>query len=202
VTYLGKTGKLDTQGVIDRILEQPATAPYIAQRVIRSFVNGQPDAGYVKRMGDAFRKSKYDMKTLMKAIFTSPEFTTSNSYRSLVKTPTEFMVHSARALGLTNVSKVIAGSGPKLGQSLFDPPDVNGWPTNEAWISSTTVVERVNFVSAALGQAKGSLPSSVDMVHSHLDGVLGPQTAKLFNGTTDERQRWFIALASAEFQLK
>jgi uncharacterized protein (DUF1800 family) len=202
VTYLGKTGKLDTQGVIDRILEQPATAPYIAQKVIRHFVNGQPDAGYVKRMGDVFRKSKYDIKTLMRAIFTSPEFAAANSYRSLVKTPTEFMVHSARALGLSGVSKVIVGSGSKLGQSLFDPPDVNGWPTNEAWISSTTVVERVNFVSAALTQAKGSLPSSVDMVHSHLDGVLGPETAKLFNQTTDERQRWFIALASAEFQLK
>jgi hypothetical protein len=40
------------------------------------------------------------------------------------------------------------------------------------------------------------------MVHAHLDGVLGPQTAKLFNQTTDERQRWFVALASAEFQLK
>ncbi len=201
VTYLGKTGQLDTQGVIDRILAQPATAPYVAQKVIRHFVNGQPDAAYVKRMGDAFRKSKYDMKTLMRAIFTSPEFTAA-SYRSLVKTPTEFMVHSARALGLTGVSKVIIGSGPKLGQTLFDPPDVNGWPTNEAWISSTTVVERVNFVTAALAQAKGSLPSSVDMVHAHLDGVLGPQTAKLFNQTTDERQRWFVALASAEFQLK
>jgi uncharacterized protein (DUF1800 family) len=202
VTYLGKTGKLDTQGVIDRILAQPATASYVAQKLIRQFVNGQPDAGYVKNMGDVFRKSKYDMKTLMRAIFTSPDFAASNSYRSLVKTPTEFMIHSARALGLNGVSKVIVGSGPKLGQTLFDPPDVNGWPTNEAWISSTTVVERVNFVTAALAQAKGSLPAAVDMVHAHLDGVLGTQTAKLFNRTTDERQRWFIALASAEFQLK
>src|SRR4030088_1390455 len=202
VSYLGRPGALDTQGVIDRILAQPATAPYIAQRVIRHFVNGQPDAGYVKRMGDVFRKSKYDMKTVMRAIFTSPEFVASASYRSLVKTPTEFMVHTARVLGLSGVSKLIVGSGPKLGQSLFDPPDVNGWPTNEAWISSTTVVERVNFVTAALAQTTGSLPPAADMVQAHLDGVLGPQTAKLFNQTTDERQRWFVALASAEFQLK
>jgi uncharacterized protein (DUF1800 family) len=103
---------------------------------------------------------------------------------------------------VNGLSKTIVGLGPKLGQSLFDPPDVNGWPTNEAWISSTTVVERVNFVTAALAQTKGSLPPAVDMVHAHLDGVLGPQTAKLFNQTTDERQRWFVALASAEFQLK
>jgi uncharacterized protein (DUF1800 family) len=112
------------------------------------------------------------------------------------------MVHAARALGETTLSKVIVTSGPRQGQSLFDPPDVNGWPNNESWISSTTVVERVNFVTAALGQVKGALPSPTDAVHAHLDGVLSPQTANLFNQATDERGRWFITLASPEFQLK
>jgi uncharacterized protein (DUF1800 family) len=202
VTYLGKTGKLDTQGVIDRILQQPATAPFIAQKVVQHFVAARPDASYIKRLGDTFRRSNYDMKTLMRAVFTSPEFSASQSYRSLVKSPTEFMVHAARALGETGMAKVIVNSGHGLGQSLFDPPDVNGWPNNESWISSTTVVERVNFVSSALGQVKGGLPSAADAVHTHLDAVLSPQTANLFNQATDERGRWFVVLASPEFQLK
>ena len=89
-----------------------------------------------------------------------------------------------------------------MGQSLFDPPDVNGWPSNEAWISSNTVVERVNFATAALGQVKGSLPSVSKAVHRHLDGVLSPQTSTLLNQTADDRARWFVVLASPEFQLK
>jgi hypothetical protein len=64
------------------------------------------------------------------------------------------------------------------------------------------VVERVNFVSAALGQVKGVLPPPADAIHKHLDGVLSPQTAKFFNQAADDRARWFIALASPEFQLK
>src|ERR1700681_2557101 len=88
VTYLGVSGQLDTQGVIDRILAQPATAQFIAGRVAQHFVAANPDAGYVRTLGDSFRRSKYDMKTLMRAVFTSPQFAAS-SYRTLVKSPAE-----------------------------------------------------------------------------------------------------------------
>ena len=202
VTYLGHTGPLDTQGVIDRILAQPATAPFIANKVALHFVMARPSAAYVKSLGDAFRRSKYDMKTLLRAVFTSPEFTADKSYRGLVKSPAEFTVHAARVLGLAAPAKLVAGAGSGMGQSLFDPPDVNGWPNNESWISSNTVVERVNFVTAALAQAKGTLPSPADAVHRQLDGVLSPQTSSLLNQAPDDRARWFVLLASPEFQLK
>jgi uncharacterized protein (DUF1800 family) len=202
VTYLGKTGSLDTEGVVDRILAQPATAQFIAARVAQHFVTAQPDAAFVTTLADAFRRSKYDMKALMRAVLTSPEFSSAQSYRTLVKSPTDFMVHSARALGTTNLAKLIAASGSGMGQSLFDPPDVSGWPNNESWISSNTVVERVNFVTAALGQVKSTLPAASDAPRRHLDGVLSPQTASLLNQATDDRARWFITLASPEFQLK
>jgi uncharacterized protein (DUF1800 family) len=202
VTYLGKTGALDTQGVVDRILAQPATAGFISTKIAQHFVASQPDAGYVKGLADAFRRSNYDMKTLMRAVFMSPEFSSAQSYRTLVKSPADFMVHAARALGATNLSKLIAASGSGMGQSLFDPPDVGGWPNNEAWISSSTVVERVNFVTAALSQVKSGLPPATDASRKQLDGVLSSQTASLLNQAADDRARWFITLASPEFQLK
>lgn len=202
VTYLGHTGTLDTQGVLDSILAQKATATFIASKVAQHFVTSQPSATYVARLGDAFRRSQYDVKTLMRAVFMSPEFTADASYRSLLKSPIEFMVHGARALGATNLTKVIAAAGSGMGQSLFDPPDVNGWPNNAAWISSNTVVERVNYVTHALAQVKTPLSSAADAARSHLDGVLSPQTADLLNHAPDEKTRWFIALASPEFQLK
>lgn len=201
VTYLGHTGSLDTDGVIDRILSQTATAPFIATKVVQHFVTGQPSPGFINSLADSFRRSRYDMKTLMRAVLTSPELAASSSYRALVKSPAEFMVHAARALGDGGLAKVVATSGSGMGQTLFDPPDVGGWPNNEAWVSSNTVIERVNYVTAALAKAK-SLPSSRDAVRHHLDGVVGTQTAALLNQASDERTRWFITLASPEFQLK
>jgi uncharacterized protein (DUF1800 family) len=202
VTFLGQTGAIDTQGVIDRILAQPATAQLIAAKVARDFVSPQPDQGFVNRLADAFRRSDYDIKTLMRSVFTSSEFTAAASYRALVKSPTELMVHASKALAGTGLSKVIVGAGSGMGQSLFDPPDVNGWPSNASWISTNTVVERVNFVTAALGRMKASLPSASAAIRRHLEGIVSPQTASLFNQAPDEVARWFIVLASPEFQLK
>jgi uncharacterized protein (DUF1800 family) len=202
VTYLGKAGPLDAQGVVDRILAQPATAQFIATKVAQHFVAAQPAAGFIKNLADSFRRSNYDMKTLMRAVLTSPEFSSAQSYRTLVKSPTDFMVHAARALGANHLSKLIAAAGSGMGQSLFDPPDVGGWPNNESWISSNTVVERVNFVTAALSQIKTALPSASDAPRVQLDGVLSPQTASLLNQAADDRARWFVTLASPEFQLK
>lgn len=202
VTYLGKSGPLDTQGVLDRILAQPATAVFIAGKVAQHFVTSQPSPSYVKQLADSFRRSGYDMKTLMRTVFTSPEFVADASYRSLIKTPTEFMVHAARALDAASASRLIAAAGAGMGQSLFDPPDVNGWPNNESWISSNTVVERVNFVTALIAEKKTGMPAATDAVHNHLDGVLSPQTASLLQQASDDGARWFITLASPEFQLK
>ena len=202
VSYLGRTGPLDAQGVIDRILAQPATAAFIANKVVQHFVTPRPDFGYVKSLADAFRRSDYDMKTLMRAVFTSPEFVASSSYRSLVKAPAEFMVHAAQALRSPDASRLIATAGSGLGQSLFDPPDVSGWPNNEAWISSNTVVERVNYATSLLGGRKGALPPAATAVRTHLDGVVSAQTASLLNQAADDRGRWFVVLACPEFQLK
>src|SRR6202049_181802 len=85
LTYLGKPGPLDTQAVVDRILAQPATAQFIAGKLAQHFVTAKPDAAYVKTLADAFRRSNYDMKTLMRALLTSPQFNAAQSYRTLVK---------------------------------------------------------------------------------------------------------------------
>jgi hypothetical protein len=60
----------------------------------------------------------------------------------------------------------------------------------------------VNFVTAALGQVKGTLPPASDAIHGQIDGVLSQQTASLLTEAADDRGRWFITLASPEFQLK
>ena len=199
--FLGKTDRFDTQKVIDAILAQPATAPFIAGKVAQHFVSTRPDAGYVKGLGDTFRKSRYDVKTLLRAVFTSPEFLADQNYRALVKSPVEFMVHTLKALNAPQLSKLVAAGGSNMGQSLFDPPDVGGWPNNEAWISSNTVVARVNFVSTAIAALK-TLPPASDAHSLHLDSTLSPPTAKLLSGATDDKTRWFLTLASPEFQLK
>jgi uncharacterized protein (DUF1800 family) len=200
VRLLGKTDTYDAQKVVDRILAQPATASFIARKMALHFVSAQVDDSYVKRLGERFRASRYDMRTLMREVLTSPEFVADRNYRALVKSPTEFMVHTLRAIDAPHLTKLAVQAAPSMGQVLFDPPDVGGWPNNEAWISSNAMVARVNFISAALTQA-GALPPGTDAPR-HVDTVLSPATANLLNGAADDRMRWLLTLASPEFQLK
>jgi uncharacterized protein (DUF1800 family) len=200
IKFLGRTDTYDTGKVIDRILAQAATANFIARKVVQHFVSARVDDAYVRRLGDAFRASKYDVKTLMRDVFTSPEFAADQSYRALVKSPVEFMVHTLKALKAPQLSKLVVAGGSNMGQVLFDPPDVAGWPNNDAWISSNTILARINFVTGALAQLK-TPPAGTDSPR-HIDTVLSPQTADLLNRAGDDHARWLIALASPEFQLK
>jgi uncharacterized protein (DUF1800 family) len=201
VKFLGLTKQWDVRGVLEQILAQDSVAPFIVTKILREFVTDQPSDEYVKRLADGFRKSRYDVKALMRDVFMSPEFLAPTNYRALVKSPTELMVHMARALETPALAKPIGVAGQGMGQTLFDPPEVGGWPSNASWISSNNVLERVNFAQVTLtGMPK--IPPFKDAHVTHLDGVVSPATAQLLNSSPDDATRWLILLASPEFQLK
>jgi len=201
VTYLGVTKQWDTNMVLDRIMQQDSVAPYITRKVLREFVMQDPPDDYVNRIAAGWKKSNYDIKTLMRDVFMSPEFLSPVAYRSLVKSPTEAMVHMARALEQPALSRAIATAGAGMGQALFDPPEVGGWPTNASWVSSNNVLTRVNFVVSTLG-AMPKLPAFGSAHQTHIDGIVSEGTAQLLNGSSDDQTRLLILLASPEFQLK
>ena len=199
--FLGETRQWTTEAVVDKVLAQESVAPYLATKVIREFVTPDPSDAYVARIADGFRKSRYDTRTLMRDVLTSPEFLEPASYRALVKSPTEFMIHVARALELPTLSKTIAQTGASMGQGLYDPPSVGGWPSNASWVSSANVLARVNFIVMTLtGMAK--TPAFANAHQTHIEGTVGPKTADLLTAATDDQTRWLLLLASPEFQLK
>jgi uncharacterized protein (DUF1800 family) len=199
--FLGETKPWSTDAVLDKILEQDATAPFIVTRLLTAFVTPTPADAYVARLAAGYRKSRYDTKALMRDILLSPEFTAADTYRALIKSPTELMIHTAKALGDRTLTRLIVGQGQGMGQMLFDPPSVGGWPENESWISSNTMLARANFVTSAV-QAVKKLPSAGNAHNTQIDGVMSAQTLKLLNEAADDRRRWSILLASPEFQLK
>jgi uncharacterized protein (DUF1800 family) len=155
----------------------------------------------VNSLADRFRASRYDLKTLFRDLFTSDAFVADSSYRALVKNPTEYMVGVLKALGAPHLARAVIPGGANMGQILFSPPDVGGWPRNEAWISSNNVLARVNFVTGVLHALK-SVPASADAAQRHLDGVLSPGTAGRISSTASDPQRWLSIFAGPEFQLK
>jgi uncharacterized protein (DUF1800 family) len=201
VTFLGKTGTFNTESVVDTILAHDTTAPFIVRDLVTSFVTPSPSDAYLARLADRFRRSRYDTKALMRDILTSPEFVAPETFRALIKSPTDFMVSTAKALGATNLSGTIRQYGSTLGQNMFDPPSVAGWGEGASWISSNTMLQRANFVTAALGTMR-TTPSAARAHERHLDSVLAQGTVNELNLARDDKSRWFAVFASPEFQLK
>jgi len=201
VSFLGTTKQWDAESVIDQILKQDATAPYLVRKLVTHFVTPTPTDAYVKKLSDGFRRSGFSVKSLLRDMFTSPEFVAPSSYRALIKSPMEFMVSTLKALRNPTLARLVVNQSSGLGQALYDPPSVGGWPQNESWVSSNAMLTRTNFVTAAIQQTRQLPPS--DTAHAQfLDSTLGPQTLKLLNEANDDKRRWALLLVSPEFQLK
>lgn len=201
ITFLGERGTFATEDIIDRILKAPSTAPYIVRKALVHFALAQPPDALVARLADRFRATGYDVRSLMRDVFTAPEFSADAAYRSLVRSPTEFMISTAKALENPQLTKLMLAGGPAMGQILFGPPSVGGWPENESWVSSNTMLARANFVTGAVAQTK-KLPDSNRGAADVLDNTLSPQTLRLFNESGGDQRRWALLLVSPEFQLK
>jgi uncharacterized protein (DUF1800 family) len=201
VTFLGRTARFDTKMVVERVLDQPEVAPFVTRKLVRHFVSANPTEAFVQRLAAGFVRSRWSLRQLLHDVFTSPEFVAPSAYRSLIRSPVELMVAALKAVGGAARSDLAVRWGTDVGQVLFDMPDVNGWPYNEAWISSSTIAARINFVHELL-RATAVLPSAEAAHAMYLDGVVGPATAAALNASSDARTRWFVVLASPEFQLK
>jgi uncharacterized protein (DUF1800 family) len=157
-TFLGHTGNYDGDDIIDLILQQPRAAEFIVEKLWREFVSPQPDRAAVQRLTAGFRKN-WEIAPLMKALLREPAFLSARNDALLVKSPVEFVVGTVRALDLPVSPLSAALAADQMGQSLFNPPNVKGWPGGDAWITSEWLLARRQFVL----QLAGDMPPSMAM---------------------------------------
>jgi len=142
-------GKLVGGGaeVLDVLLAHPATAEFVATKLWREFVSPQPQPEELKRIADQWRNSGYDNRVALRALLLTPAFWAPENRAALIKSPTELVIGTLRQFHV--------GTGDPLpfvlllrylGQDLLSPPNVKGWPGGEAWINSSTLLMRKQFV--------------------------------------------------------
>jgi hypothetical protein len=144
--FLGATGPLDGEDIIDTILAQRVTAEFIAAKVYRFFVRDDLDDTVKVELGRTYRDSGYRMKPLLKRIFLSRDFYSDRSVGTQIKSPVQLVISTYRKLSLPEVPTIpdFGRMTGGLGQSLFDPPNVAGWAGGRTWITPATLLSRGN----------------------------------------------------------
>ena len=165
-TVFGKAGNFDGDAVLDLILAQPVVAEFIVRKLWREFVSPQPDEARVKRIAAQFRVSGWSIAQPVRALLLQPEVIARDEDNALVKSPADLVVGFVRQSGgelSQPVAAAVALAG--MGQNLFSPPNVRGWPGGEAWINTHTLLARKQFLERALGgtpDGKANAEASMD----------------------------------------
>lgn len=171
----GKRARFTGEQIIEMVVEHPATAQHIARKFCQHFINDvePPDARTVEELAKVFRESGYSIRVLMRRLLLTPAFWSPVNWRKRVKSPVEFVVGTLRQVGVGERLRAVNlsdGAGQRLlvaylrlatqwtrriGQALLYPPDVAGWEWGKAWISSTTMLERMRFAEFLLPNRNG-----------------------------------------------
>lgn len=145
-TFLGQTGAWGADDVVDIIMRRPKTATYVTTRLFEFFVHDGPGPETVSRLAGVFTRSGYDVGAVVRDILTGPEFYSAAAYRARVKSPAELVISAIRGLGLETDAKLLPGQTARMGEELFNPPNVEGWPGGAAWLTNATFFNRLNFL--------------------------------------------------------
>jgi uncharacterized protein (DUF1800 family) len=143
-TVLGRSGRLTGDDVLDILLQQKQTARFIAGKIYRFFIHETPDAARIEWLADRFYASGYEIGKLMDDIFLSDWFYDPKFPGAKIKSPVELLVGLRRMLPMEFERPEVQLLYQRLlGQVLFYPPNVAGWPGGKNWIDSSSLMYRL-----------------------------------------------------------
>ncbi|MBV8197339.1 MAG: DUF1800 domain-containing protein [Candidatus Eremiobacteraeota bacterium] len=150
-TFLGRTGNFAGDDIVNIIFAQPQCARFFAASLLGWFVYNDPEPELVERVATLLRAHDFELSPVVATILRSNVFYSERAYRALVKSPVEFVVGTYKTLGLSSVGAGALPALQQMGQQLFYPPSVAGWPGGQNWITSGTMIARQNFLTQLLG---------------------------------------------------
>ncbi|HMP76133.1 MAG TPA: DUF1800 domain-containing protein [Kiritimatiellia bacterium] len=144
-TIFGETGAFNGGDAVRLILKQPAMAPFICAKLWSFFAYDDPEPEVVNALAAVFVKHQLELKPVLRAMFRSRAFYSERARRTQIKSPAQWLAGTTRMLQATLPSdEACAGILATLGQELFQPPNVKGWPGGYTWITADTLLKRYN----------------------------------------------------------
>ncbi len=149
---LGQSSKFDGTKLLALLLKQPAVAERIVGKLARQFFgDGGLSSDAAKQLAAGLRERDLNIGWAVETILKSTLFFDAANIRNRVLGPVEFVVGTARSLELFDPAPstlAMADWSARIGQDLFDPPNVGGWPTGKKWIHSRSWIARSNYAAA------------------------------------------------------
>jgi len=201
--FLGKTyreeGRRQGEAVLADLARHPATARFIAAKLVRHFIADEAPAAAVDRVARAFEKSGGDLPHVYAALIESPEAWDAGMRK--FKTPEDFVFSTLRALNaVPRQPQEVVRSFELLGQRQYTPGSPAGWPdTAKSWDGSDALMHRVLWASRVAAKFdSGADPA--ELAASSLGAYARPETVTALRRASSSSQALALLLMSPEFQ--
>ena len=167
-TFLGEKGNFNGEDIIKIICQQPATARFISRHIYHFFVADEPpvtqwpyvepqDQNAISELENIYFKSDHNIGSMLNYLFNSEFFKSEDCYYKKLKSPAELVT------GILKITEEFTSPGIEIsarnsqmgfmGQTLCNPPSVEGWHQGTEWIETGSLTERINFASGQIGDA-------------------------------------------------
>jgi uncharacterized protein (DUF1800 family) len=153
-TILGKTGDFGADELVGILLEHPACSRFVAGRVLAYFEGQPPEEERLAAYAELLVTHDYRISDLLEALFNDPHFYSDEVVAQRIAGPIDFLVGSARRLGVEPPGELVWLAAGQIGQRLLDPPNVRGWEGGRNWITTATLLQRGNMAGMMLGVVK------------------------------------------------
>ena len=146
-------GLEDGEDVLRMLAGHPATARFIATKLVQRFVNDEAPPEFVEELAGVFLKTDGDLRAVTRALFTSRRFYEARHFQAKVKTPFELVASALRTTSAEfRMTPQLAQTLRSLGQLPYTESAPTGFPAaSEEWVNSGAMLNRINFAVALAG---------------------------------------------------
>jgi len=202
-TFFGKTGNFDGEAIIDMILARPETATFICRKLYLFFVSDIPDESHVEELADHFYKHQYNITSVITKLCHASWFYSSKNVGNKIKSPVELLVGMSREFRVTyRKPRVLTQLQSSLGQYLFNPPNVAGWPGGKNWIDSSSLMLRLKIPSLVLNDGILDFSGKTDPEDEAVIALNSKTTAKTVKSYVNATANWDEFLGSLPKDMK
>jgi uncharacterized protein (DUF1800 family) len=144
ISFLGTTGKFDAVSLTEYLVNRRDCQRFIPERLWYRFVNSASDLPNGSSIETAF--GDRNILNAMQALITHSGFI--DPVNTQVKSPLDWLISVLRALDITPSQSerpdYLINLLNALGQKPYFPPNVGGWPADEAWLSAASTQTRIS----------------------------------------------------------
>ncbi len=173
-TTINNNGATEVDDLVNMIFNTTEAARFICRKLYKWFVYYQIDeeteTNVIAPLGDLLRNSNFEIKPVLAALFKSEHFFDPLNQSCFIKNPYDIIVGTLREFNVAIPAYTdwqngypffanVFGKAGEMQQTLFQPPDVSGWPAYyqepmfyELWVNSNSLPRRANYTDNLIEQ--------------------------------------------------